>query len=138
DEIAHRLIAERVAGPELARGEGAEVRDVLAVERVAAVEVEEDRLVDPVPLPEGLDRRRAEAWVAQPRLRRVPGEDPEQEEVEGDDDEDGDEGPRHLAQQVAPAPAHRAPRAGDPIGPRAVPGGRASTPTPGRQRPIRL
>ena len=60
---------------------------VLGVERILAVEVEEDRLVRAESLAQRLHRRRVEARVAQPGLRRVAGQHPEQDEVEGDDDQ---------------------------------------------------
>ena len=93
------LVAEGVARPQIAARQGGEVRGELRVERVAALRVDEDRLVEAEALAERLDGRRIEARVVHPGLRRVAGQDPEQEEVEGDDDHDRHQRPADLPER---------------------------------------
>jgi hypothetical protein len=107
EQVDDGLVAVRVGHAEVAAQQLPQVGGELGVERVAAVEVEQHRLVEPEPHAQRLDRVGAQPRVADPRLGGVAGQDAEQQEVEGHDDEHGPGRPAGLARQVAPRPVGR-------------------------------
>ena len=137
DELADRPVAECVAGPEVAAAQGAEVGGELRVERISAIEVDQDRLIGTEAHAQRLHGRRVEPRIAETGLRRVTRQHAEQQEVEREHDDDRDQRPADLAQQVAAASAHRAAPVGS-LGDRITgTSRRASRRRPARHRPIR-
>ena len=98
EQVGDRLVAERIALAQVAaRRARRDRRSTGSRTGCALFEVEEDRLVQAEPLGQRRDRLRGSAAGRGSACGRVAGQDPEQEEVEGDDHEDGDHRPADLA-----------------------------------------